>query len=439
MRQLWLRLHGALFVVLLLIVLGLAAWLTERGNVVWHWGGSYAAGLSEPSRQLLARLDGELRVQAFVSPGNVLHRHVRELLARYAEASPLVDYELIDPEARPDRVRALGVQRQGELVLDYGGRQERVAVPTEARVSAALERLLRRQGQYIAFLVGHGERSLLGEANFDLGAFGRALEEKGYRLLPVNLSREPLADNVALLVLTPPQTELLPGERRALLDYVARGGNLLWLGDPGEEAHLADLGRALGVEWLPGVVLDPLAAATLGTADPRLVLLETHPPHPAVARLNAPVLLPQAQALRGLAEGWEVQPLLVAEGGQFLLEDYRPGQPLPIVRNAPPLALGLTLSRALDGGRQRVAVLGDGDFLSNMYLGNGANLRLGLNLVDWLTESELFLDSYTHAAPDQVIEFGRIETLLIGFGFFLALPLLLAAGAVWAYWRRRRG
>jgi len=439
MKQLWLRLHGTLFVLLLLLVLGLAAWLSQRHNASWYWGGGYAVGLSEPSLRLLERFDGEVQVRAFAKPGHVLHRHLRDLLTRYAEASEHFHYELINPEARPDLVRELGVQRVGEVVLRHGGREERVAVPTEARLSAALERLLRKQGQFIAFLTGHGERSLLGEANFDLGAFGKALEQKGYRLLPVNLARDGIADNTALLVLTPPQTELLPGERRALLDFVDRGGNLLWLGDPDEHAHLDELGRALGVQWLAGAVLDPAAATALATDDPRLVLLDSHPEHPVTAKLAAPVLLPLAQALAAPSEGWEARSLLVAAAGQYRREDYVPGAPLPTVRNPPPLTLGLTLSRQVAQQRQRVAVLGDGDFLSNMYLGNGANLQLGLNLVDWLTESELFLDGYTRAAPDQAIELSRAETLLIGLGFFLVLPLSLLVSAGYAYWRRRRG
>lgn len=99
----------------------------------------------------------------------------------------------------------------------------------------------------------------------------------------------------------------------------------------------------------------------------------------------------------------------------------------------------MALSRSVDGRRQRLAVFGDGDFLSNSYLGNGANLALGLNLVDWLTQSEAFLDSYARPVPDQVLELGYWQVVTLAVGLLLALPLgfLVMAGTRW--WRRRRG
>lgn len=439
MRRFWLRLHGLAFVALLLVVLGMGAWLSARNNHVWHWGGSLGRELSPPSRQLLARMDGEVAALAFVTPGNLVHRHVQELLAQYARHKADFRIELVNPETRPDLVRALGVRQVGELVLQYGERREHVRVPTEAHVSAALERLLRGQGQFVAFVTGHGERNLLGQANHDLGAFGRALSEKGYRLQPLNLIRDPIPDNTALLVLTPPQVDLLPGERAALSRYLGRGGNLLWLADPGEHARLAPLAQSLGIEWQNGVVVDPAAAATLAVDDARLVLLDGYPAHPVTARLQAPSLLVQASALTAAPAGWEAMPLLSADSGQYLLTDYRTGMALTPPEKAPPLTLGVGLQRQLGERRQRVVVIGDGDFLANEYLGNGANLPLGLNLVDWLTESEVFLDSYARAAPDQVVTLTETQTLIIALGFLLVLPGGFLGGAAWVWWRRRRG
>ncbi|MBA1149579.1 ABC transporter, partial [Ectothiorhodospiraceae bacterium WFHF3C12] len=88
---------------------------------------------------------------------------------------------------------------------------------------------------------------------------------------------------------------------------------------------------------------------------------------------------------------------------------------------------------------QRVAVVGDGDFLSNSYLGNGGNLPFGLNLLQWLLASDTLLETYQPATPDQRLAFTRTGQAVTGLGFLLALPVLLAAIGGWRWWRLRRG
>ncbi|HEX5513794.1 MAG TPA: GldG family protein [Gammaproteobacteria bacterium] len=435
-RQLWLRLHGWLFTVLLLAVLGGIAWATASLPQAWQWGGALGRTLSPPSQRLLAALDAEVVAYGFAQPGQLLYRHLDELLGLYQAQSPRFRVSLVNPETRPDLVRELGVERAGEVVLEYAGQRERVPVPSEAHVSAALERLLRDHNQFIAFLTGHGERSLLGAANHDLGVFGEALQRKGYRLQPLNLIRlQEIPDNTALLLLTPPQTALLPGERGLLRDYVERGGSMLWLGDPDEQAQLEFLAETIGLRWRPGVVLDPQAAAALATDDSRLVLIDDYPRHAATAQLRAPVLLVQAAAMEPPVVGWDVAPLLAPAASQVLVERYPDGAPQPVTG----AALGLALSRQQGERRQRIVVVGDGDFLANSYIGNGANLPLGLNLVDWLTESELFLDSFARPAADQLIELSRWQIIVLAAALLLALPLSFLTAAAASWWRRRRG
>jgi ABC-type uncharacterized transport system involved in gliding motility auxiliary subunit len=83
-------------------------------------------------------------------------------------------------------------------------------------------------------------------------------------------------------------------------------------------------------------------------------------------------------------------------------------------------------------------VVGDGDFLSNSYLGNGGNLDLGLNLVRWLSGDDNLLDIPARTAPDSRLELSRTAGAAIGLGFLFILPLLLIATGLLIWWRRRR-
>ncbi|MGD8309889.1 MAG: ABC transporter, partial [Chromatiales bacterium] len=91
-----------------------------------------------------------------------------------------------------------------------------------------------------------------------------------------------------------------------------------------------------------------------------------------------------------------------------------------------------------DETAQRALVLGDGDFLSNAFLGNVGNLDLGLNLVRWVAGEDQLLDIPAKTARDLDLQLSRIALAVIGFGFLLVLPLGFAAAGATVWWRRRR-
>jgi ABC-type uncharacterized transport system involved in gliding motility auxiliary subunit len=87
---------------------------------------------------------------------------------------------------------------------------------------------------------------------------------------------------------------------------------------------------------------------------------------------------------------------------------------------------------------QRVAVIGDADFISNAYLGNGANLDLGNRLVNWLSHDDALIRIPPRTAPDTQLTLTPTLSLAIGLGFLAVIPLglLAAGGTIW--WRRRK-
>jgi len=110
------------------------------------------------------------------------------------------------------------------------------------------------------------------------------------------------------------------------------------------------------------------------------------------------------------------------------------------VERSGPLTVGVALVRPRPGAathQQRVVVIGDGDLLSNTYLGNGANLELGLRIFNWLTADEIPILIPPRAAPDPTLNLSAGALALIAAVFLVGLPgILLASG--WLIWFRRR-
>ena len=91
-----------------------------------------------------------------------------------------------------------------------------------------------------------------------------------------------------------------------------------------------------------------------------------------------------------------------------------------------------------DSIQQRVVVIGDGDFLSNAYLGNGGNLNLGLNIFNWLSHDDSFIAIPAKTSPDTSLNLSNIETGIIGLGFLVALPLILLGSGLIIWLKRRK-
>jgi len=435
------RLQSFSFYLLLITAIGLAGWLSEHSARVWDWSDSARNSLSPASRQLLAQLQAPLEMVSFTPSDPSLRRQVREILDRYRRQQPeWVHYRFVDPARHPDLTRKLGIRLSGELRLSYQGRSENLRQLDEERISNAIQRLLLRGERWIVGITGHGERRLDGGANHDLGEFGKELQRKGYQLQSLALTSTPeIPDNTSLLIIAGPQTDYLPGELQQIQDYLAQGGNLLWLLDPGSLYGLQPLADWLGVSVLPGTVVDA-SAAGLGLDNPAIAVVSRYPDHPALRHFDRISLFPRAAALADTPkDGWRKIPLLQTQAPAWNETGAIRGQVSrdpALGEQAGPLTLGLAITRE-QNPQQRLLLIGDGDFLSNAFLGNAGNLDLGLTLVRWLTRDDDLVQIPAHTASDLSLELPVNAGLAIGLGFLILLPLGLMLVGLSIWWRRR--
>ncbi len=83
-------------------------------------------------------------------------------------------------------------------------------------------------------------------------------------------------------------------------------------------------------------------------------------------------------------------------------------------------------------------VVGDGDFISNTYLGNQGNQQLGVNIINWLTHDDSFIDIPTATAPDAMLVVNETSMILLGTLYLLIIPLVLIGAGVYIWLRRRK-
>lgn len=445
-----LQLQNLVFLAGLLLLVGLLAWLSNRYSYQADWTSSGRNTLSVDSRKLLDEMPGPVHITAFARESQVLRDHIKDLVARYRRHKRDVELSFVNPDADPDRARELGITLDGELLVAYQGRSETVQNLSEQNLSNTLLRIARQKQRRVAFLSGHGERNPAGQANHDLGQFGTLLEQKGIALETLNLAETArIPDDTSLLVIADPRTKLLTGEVQLVHRHLQNGGNLLWLVEPGNPAGLEPVAEALGIEFLPGVIVDA-TTQLFGIDNPAFALIPDYPMHAITREMNSLTLFPQATGLEVSApEPWQAEALLTtldrawteigALSGTIRFDqdsDERMG----------PLDIGFAFVRPRQvgelgsdegGAQQRVVVIGDADFISNAFLGNGGNVDLGLNLFNWLNHDDTFITITARTTGDVNLELNKLAQILIGFGFLFGLPLLLLGSGLAIWWRRR--
>lgn len=436
----------ALHALLLLALAAALAWISVQWQFRADFSHGQRASLSPATRAVLAALDGPVEVVCYARPGGELRGRIAAFFARYTQVKPDLVLRFVDPDADPGAMRARGITLDGEIALNHAGRSQRVVTLDERSVTRALHRLARAEDRVLAFIGGHGERQPDREADHDLSRLAAALAEQGLRAVPLNLANTTaIPANVAVVVVASPTGAWAPGEIAQLRAWIDEGGALLWLTEPDpHDAGLAALADTLGLRVLEGRLVDATGQG-LGVGDPSFVAATRYPEHPVSADFALTTLYPQVAALAVAAgAAFDARPLLRSAARSWLETGPVSGE---IAWDAEagelpgPLDYGIALTRLSPSParvEQRIIVIGDGDFLSNRFLGNGGNLAFATRVLNWLSGDDALIEVPIAGAPDRQLSMTRRVAAILGFGWLIAVPLLLFGTGALRVWRRRR-
>ena len=434
------RLRSLSHLLILLAITAISAITSYHIRYVSDWTRLDQHSLSESSINVLGTLPEQIRITAYLADTHPVREQLKAFIGRYERHHGDIDFRFVDPSSSPELVRDNKI-KEGEIVLGYKERDERVSKLNEQAFSSALARLARNEQRYIVFISGHGERSPSREANHDVSEVAAVLQSRGINVQEINLSQlNAIPDNASLVIVASPQLAYIKNEFRILAKFVSGGGNFLWLSDPEEPPEMDVLGNILGVEKLAGTIVDPASLAQ-NLDNPALLLNTQYADHPALAGFNLNSLFIYASAfsqhqdtdftvttlIQSNAKSWsETSPL----EGNVGLDDHEdfPG----------PLPLALALEREVEGQQQRVAVFGDGDFIANAYRANGGNQDLAVRIVEWLISDDALIDVPSRAALDTELSLKTWQTAVIGFGFLFVLPGALLLNGIVVWNRRKR-
>lgn len=460
-----LRLQSFSFFVLVIVIAGLIFQLSREYNTEFDWTAGSRHTVSKATAKVLEKLDSELKITSYATSGELsnVRQSITGIIKRYQKESDKISIEFIDPRLNPQKTTELGISVDGEMILEYKGRTEHLKDLSEKSITNSIYRLLRNTNRQILFLTGHGERNPLGQANHDLSIFVDNLSNKGFKVAPLDLGKTlSVPANTSVLVIASPLVDYLPGEAKIIKDYVEAGGNLLWFIEPDKTEFLKDLAAYLHLTVVKGLIID-LDNGLLGN-DPTHVLGQ-YVQHAITENFSTTqTLFPQVTGISidAKQKNWSIEPFVQSMPRSWLETGKMEGS---VKYNeasdiSGPLPFGVAMTRTVGSDssngsdnnksegsqedkkdtqhQQRIVIMGDGDFLSNTYLGLVGNLAMGESIFNWLSHDDNFIDIPPTTATGSKIAITEMQMGFLGLIFIVLLPALFVGSGFFIWIRRRK-
>ena len=431
--------------------------------------------LSEPTQKILKSLNIEIHITTFMSErvSAADRQRTIELLELYQRETDFLTISHANPYIDIQLVEKYNIRRDGTVIFETQGRQEKVTILEEQKFTSAILKLVRKQTKKIYFTVEHEEHSL---DNFNTGysEVKAELENQNYAAAPLSLRAQPaVPTDCEVLVIAGPKNAFTSDEIGLVSRYLAQNGKLLLLLDPSvtsaEDVNkgLVQLMKRWGIAIGNDLVVDRVSfvfelgpTAPFSSFEPHDITrsaMQVSIPFPVTRSVTPLEDRKTTLSVKSLAKTINPTGVSWAETQRetdetFNTDTYNAGLDM-----AGPISIAVAAEEKneppqLDTGSQdsdtatetaesptRIVVFGDSDFATNLFF-RSASRDLFLATINWLTlEEDLIairpIDLRQQALRQmtaQDIRFVQITSV-----FLIPLIVFIAGLVVW--WQRREG
>ncbi len=456
---------SAAAVILVIGILVVAALLANRFPYRWDVTKDKSQSLTAVTRALVDEVNQPLTMTAFFPEGHGERQRAKEFLQMYAYANSRISFRLVDPEREPLKAREAGYRFPGNVLLEYQGRRQMADKTDEESITNTIRKLLKPVMKKVFFLTGHGERNPQDSERNGLSAARRALENEGYQVENLNLlAQAEVPKDAAAVAVAGPTKALFPNEVAALQAYLKRGGRLLVMLEPFQDAGLKDLLAGYGVELDNGIILDMNQVTQAIGASAIMPLAMQYGPHRITRDFaNVVTIYPLARPLilKPGVKDVGLIPLVTTTNtsweklGQEWMKEGKANYDPQKDKKGPFTLAALAEIKEGPGKEEKgktppkpaqkegeekkayLAVYGDVDFAANSYFNLSGNGDLFLNTVNFLAAEEKQILVRRDEKKAQPLTLKGWQAWFLFLTTMVAMPLIMLVAGVRAYLRRR--
>jgi ABC-type uncharacterized transport system involved in gliding motility auxiliary subunit len=441
---------AGLYTIVVIAILVLVNWLTNRYNKTYDTTSNKRYTLSQETQKMVKNLKSDATI-TYIDRGSGFES-ARGMLDRYKNLSSKIHIRYIDAQKDPVTTRAYGPRFVPATFVEVGQRREEAASLTEEGITGAFLKDLKGIRK-VCFATGSGEHSLDSTDGNGLSKFKTFLERDNYQTSALTLlDKTEVPKDCNVLVIAGPKSDYTANEITAIKNYVQAGGRAMFLLDPplnfgrehvADNPGLTDLLGSWGVTEDKDLVLEQNPLGQLLGYGPEVPLVSSYESQPIV------------NELKGNSTGFPVtRSLEVKNGNKTTVEklfsttdraiattnlssnEVNPSDP---GNKKGPFVLGAAGSYNTGNASNpgRFVVIGTSEFIANGMISFQANRDLALNAVNWLSSDEDLISIRPKPPEDRRLNVSQRQMNLFFYFDLIMIPLFIIAGGITVFLKRR--
>ena len=443
------------YVVIIIAVLGLANFLAQRYNRSWDSTANKQFSLSDQTIKVVKGLNQDVTIDYFDRTSNLSdpRGNARDLLDRYANLSPKVHVNYVDPTKKPEIAKAAGVRTFSTIFIQAGGRKQEAKSVSEEEITGALVRGLKGNERTVCVVSGSGEHALDNSNEDGYSTAKELLEKNNYKTQPINLlQKQEVPKECTILFVGGPRLDYVPAAVEGIKKYVEGGGRALFALDPplqfkgqeiAENAALTGQLANWGVTVDKDLVIDPNPVNRLFGFTAAVVLVNEYESQQIVRDLKgAATAFPLVRSLDvKSADKTTVDKLFTSSADAFGATNLTSTSINPGDKNNKKGPLTLAAAGTYNTGQAnnngRFVVVGSSSWIANNIMPSRslANRDLFLNMMNWLSSDEDLISIRPKEPENRPLAMTVRQMRVLMYSTLIFLPLIILVSGL--SWRRR--
>jgi len=377
----------------------------------------------------------------------------KDLLDQYANLSPKVRVEYVDPDKNPTLAREAGIRTLGTAIVQVGTKREEAKSMTEEGVTGAFIRDLKNNTRTVCFVTGSGEHQVDNTDREGLSQFKELLSKDNYESKSVDLlQKAEVPSDCTTLVIAGPTRNYEPPEVDAIKKYVEGGGRAFLLLDPPLKLRRSEIApndsltsvlESWGVTMNKDLILDLNPIGQLAGLGPQVALVTSYSSQPIVNEMKGTATgfpLSRSMDIKN-TDKTNVQKLFDSSSGSLATTNLSSGEVSvndPQNKKGPlTIAAAGTYSTGQENSQGRFVVVGSSSWAANSFINFNGNTDLALNAINWLASDEDLISIRPKQREDRRITMTRAQLNWVRATSQFVLPLIVVVAGISVWWKRR--
>jgi len=425
--------------------------LSDRFNKSYDATSNKRYSLSDQTAKIVKGLKQNATITYFNQ--STRFREGKDLLDEYANLSPKVKVEYVDPDKNPQAAREAGIRSFGTAVVQIGTKKEEAKSMTEEGITGAFIRDLKSSTRTVCFVSGSGEHQIDDSDRGGLSRFKDQLAKDNYESKTISLlQKADVPTDCTTLVVAGPTRNYEQPEVVAIKKYVENGGRaLLMLDAPLKAGHsqiadndaLASVLQSWGVTLDKNLILDLNPIGQLVGLGPQVALVTSYESQPIVSDMKETATgFPLSRSLEiKSTDKSSVQKLFDSSSTSLATSNLSSSA---VNVNDPknqkgPLTIAAagTYNSGKENSQGRFVVVGSSSWVDNGFINFDGNNDLALNTINWLSSDEDLISIRPKEREDRRITMTRGQLSWVRATSQFLLPGIVIVTGIGVWWKRR--